>query len=223
MRCVLLIFLVISLHSCENKKISPLNSNIVNGSDSIAHLEEDNNSHDERFIWQKPEVVLNKLGDVSGKVIADIGAGTGYFTFRLIRKAEKVIAVDIDPGMLELINSLSENLDPELKKKLETRLALPDNSKLTTAEVDVIIVVNTIGYISNRRVYLKNLRQSLKPGGKIMIADFKIKTISETIAPAPAYRVSILDLENDLISSGYTILNTDDTSLEYQYIVTASL
>ncbi len=53
-----------------------------------------------RAEWQKPEWVIEQLGDLTGKTVADIGAGTGYFAFRIARKAKKVIAIDIDERFL---------------------------------------------------------------------------------------------------------------------------
>src|SRR5690606_26217477 len=58
-----------------------------------------------RTVWQKPASVISKLGDLSDKVVADIGAGTGYFSFRLAFHAHKVIAVDIDTNALQTISA----------------------------------------------------------------------------------------------------------------------
>lgn len=217
------LLLILLVYSCQNQEIKPVNTDISGNGDSTTTNDLQDDDPDERFTWQKPSVVIEKLGDVTGKSVADIGSGTGYFTFRLLRKADKVIAIDIDPEMLSLVDTLAENLDGEQRRKLETRLATVDNPQLQKEEVDVIIIVNTIGYIPNRKRYLANLRNSLKPGGLLMITDFKIKMIPGNIAPPRNYRVSILDLENELEATGYTILQTDDTSLDYQYIVTARL
>lgn len=62
----------------------------------------------DRVIWQKPEMVMELLGDMKDKVVADIGAGTGFFTFRLLQQAKKVIAVDIDKGPLERMRMFSK-------------------------------------------------------------------------------------------------------------------
>lgn len=174
-----------------------------------------------RFAWQKPELVIQKLGDIQGKIIADIGAGTGYFTFRLIRKAEKVIAVDIDPNMIELIEIFRENLDTLQQARIETRLASPASPNLGEEEIDIAIIINTIGYIEDRKTYLQNLRKSLKTNGEIMIVDFKMKRIPDNIAPAARYRVNILELENLLDEIGFQLIVTDDRSLDYQFILKA--
>lgn len=73
-------------------------------------------------MWQKPDLVLNTLGNLENKVVADIGAGTGYFSFRLAMRAKKVIAIDIDKDVLDTIGQytarLPEPLDSGLKRDL---------------------------------------------------------------------------------------------------------
>ena len=129
-----------------------------------------------RVIWQKPEVVINLLGDISGKTIADIGAGTGFFALRLAPKAEKVIAIDIDSRFVDHIDSVKIlELPEQSQDKLETRLALPNDPKLAEAEADVIIIVNTFIYIKDKPAYLQTLRTAIAEGGQLLIIDFKKK------------------------------------------------
>jgi predicted RNA methylase len=52
-------------------------------------------------IWQKPDLVIQQLGDVNGKTVADLGAGTGYFSRRIAYKGARVIAIDIDPQAIQ--------------------------------------------------------------------------------------------------------------------------
>ena len=174
-----------------------------------------------RFAWQKPSIVIDKLGDLSGKTVADIGAGTGYFTFRFAQNAEKVIAIDIDPDMLEMIEVFRENLDSTIQQRIETRLSTSDDSKLWPEEADVAVIINTIGYIGNRVTYLRELRRRIKSDGLLLIVDFKLKRIPEEFAPPPESRVNIIELEEILMASGYEMVETDDTSLDYQYIILA--
>lgn len=174
-----------------------------------------------RVAWQKPELVIKMLGDLSNKTVADIGAGTGYFAFRLSFRAEKVIAIDIDPTMIQLMEAFKLNLDEEVQERFETRLTTEDNPGLTSNEVDVVIIINTIGYIENQKEYLASLHQGLKKDGRIMIVDFKMKRLPIS-APDEEYRVPINEMENMLMDVGYEIVNTDDTSLDYQYVIIAN-
>ncbi len=175
-----------------------------------------------RSSWQKPDFVVNKLGDINGKVIADIGAGTGYFVLRLAYKNAKVLAIDIDPAMINFIDYLQESLPAEVQANITTRLAKANNPMLKDDEVDKAIIINTISYIDQLEKYLTVLKKGIKPLGSIMILDYKNKIID---IPAPPLddRVSIGKLQMYLANAGYKNIIVDDTSLEYQYIVTAEV
>ena len=85
----------------------------------------------DRVIWQKPEMVIKLLGNLESKVVADLGAGSGYFSFRLVDRAKKVIAIDVDPHMISWMDSIAvEKLSDYQRQKFETRLADYDNSRL---------------------------------------------------------------------------------------------
>jgi len=176
-----------------------------------------------RGTWQKPDKVLEMLGDLKEKTIADIGAGIGYFSIKLLVKAEKVIAIDIDPEMIQILNGI-KGLNNKFEDRLDVRLATPTDPQLKPKEVDIILIVNTISYIQPRVEYLKNLKDKLKEGGSIVIVDFKTKKFPDYIKEAPEYadRVYLHVVEEQLEEAGYKISNSDDTSLEFQYMVVAS-
>lgn len=173
-----------------------------------------------RIVWQKPEEVVQILGDISNKIIADIGAGSGYFTFRFALKAKKVIAIDIDPAMIKIVETFKQQLPKDIQNKIETRLAQKNDPKIANEEVDIITIINTIGYIDNRVSYLKKIKEGLKEGGEIFILDFKAKKVSIN-APEMKFRVSLSTLESELEQAGYEVFASDDTTLAYQYILRA--
>jgi SAM-dependent methyltransferase len=175
-----------------------------------------------RGIWQKPDLIVELLGDLEGKTVADIGAGSGFFTLRILPHADKVIAIDIDPAFISILDSLKKESLPESQQwRMETRLADPDKAPLNQNEVDVILIVNTIMYIPNRINYLTQLKSNLKPGGKIVILDFK-KKISP-VGPPKEIRLPLHTLEDELYEAGFDYIHTNDTYLDYQYIVIAGI
>jgi SAM-dependent methyltransferase len=174
----------------------------------------------DRATWQKPETVVAMLGDLDGKIIADIGAGTGYFTFRFAMNAAKVIAIDIVPGYLAILDNLKLKLPQEIYNKIETRLGKTNDPMLDTEEVDLVIMINTFNEISDKLEYLQTVKKGIKQGGKIFFVDFKIKNLPID-APDINKRISIYELENMLSRAGFTNIITDDTTLDYQFVVTA--
>ena len=174
-----------------------------------------------RVVWQKPEVVIGKMGDLSTKTVADIGAGSGFFSRRLAQQAKKVIAVELDPRFIHFMDSIKlVELKPEYQKRFETRLASPTDSKLKPGEADIVLIVNTFIYVQDRVAYLKHLYDRLPKGGKIIIVDFKRKRMPIQYPP-PSIRLELYEVENELDVAGFSNFESDDCSLDYQYIVMA--
>ncbi len=178
---------------------------------------------DVRKAWQKPDLVISALGNIEDKTIADLGAGIGYFSFKLLSLCQKVIAIDIDSEAIEVLKGFKSTMNSNQQEKLDIRLATPDDPKLKKEEVDIVFIVNTVGFIGNRRAYLTNLKPSIRPGGEIVIVDFKSKRLP-TFVEGPDFqdRVYMHILEEDLEETGFDNISVDDTTLEFQYIITAT-
>jgi len=172
-------------------------------------------------IWHNPKTLTQRLGDLSDKTVANIGAGPyGYFSIEIADEAKKVIAIDIDPKAIHFIDSIRQQLLPlAIQDNLETRLVEPDNPKLRFEEVDVVTIRETYAYLPNRINYLKTLRRGIKDGGKLLIVDFKMRKLPE--GPPQSEKVPLFQVERDLEKAGYRIALVDDLSLAYQYIVVA--
>jgi SAM-dependent methyltransferase len=179
-----------------------------------------------RASWQQPTFIVGKLGELEGKTIADIGSGTGYFTFQLAHKKASVIAIDIDKEMLAFIDkkmlAFIDTYKSDISPDIETRLAEPNNPMLRLEEVDKALIVNTIGYIENLAAYLKTLKLGIAKGGLLVISDYKAPTLN---VPSPSVEkiVSVVKLQQDLSDAGYVNISVDDTTLQYQYVVTAEV
>ena len=194
----------------------------TNGSSAEDHLAANT---DIRDIWQRPELVLKQLGELDGKVVADIGAGPyGYFSLRIAQEtnAKKVIAIDIDQEALNIIADARKAFLPEnAQDRLETRLVTASDPKLKPGEADIVLIVNTTIYIENRLQYLKNLRKGIRKGGKLIIIDYKKK--STPIGPPVNLRIALGEMEGELAEAGYTLLPSDDKLLDFQYIIKATV
>ncbi len=177
-----------------------------------------------RWIWQKPNVIIDKLQPLEGKVLADIGAGPyGYFAFRIVHQTEvaKVIAIDISPEATKFMDDTKKLLSNDIQERIETRLVKSNDPQLRKEEADVILIVNTVAYIENRIEYLKRLNTGMATGGKLVIVDFKKR--NTPVGPPLRERVSLGQIEGELEAAGYKRVSVDDRALEYQYIVTADM
>lgn len=196
------------------------------GNDIQASPEQHTSNFDDnteiRDIWQNYRVVINKLGDLTDKVVADIGAGPyGYFTLRIANNADvkKIIAIDIDKESIKFIEDAKIFLKKDVREKIETRLVEPHDPNLKEGEADVVLIVNTYIYFEDPVTYLKNVKRGIAKDGKLVIIDFKKR--NTPVGPPVNYRTAIGKVEQDLIQAGYANIESDDQTLEYQYIVIA--
>ncbi len=172
--------------------------------------------------WQKPGLILDKMGNIQGQKIADIGAYYGYFTLILAHKGANVVAVDIDADMLSFIReTASKQSNPAFKENIDYRLVKPENPSLRPEEVDQVLLVNMLGYLSNHQEYFLKLKNGLKPGGQFNIVDFKMKRLPSNVDIPKNERMYADKVEDILYELGFTDIVVDDTSLDYQYIITA--
>jgi len=115
--------------------------------------------------------VMDILGISSGKSVADIGAGSGWFTVRAARRVGKdgvVYAVDINP---ESVRYIDERAQKERLHNVKTILGKPDNSLLPASAVDAVLMLKTYHEVAEPVALLRNLRASLRPGAKVGIID----------------------------------------------------
>ena len=177
-------------------------------------------SDKDRTSWQNPALVIDKLGPIGNKTVADIGAGMGYFTFLMAERGAKVLAIDIEPDYITYIQQLQEESQMYTRKMIETRLSKPGDPLLQPDEADAVLIVNTYTFLPDRIQYLKRIDTGLKANGRLCIVDYKSGGVPVISEDTPVIPVS--SVEEDLRQAGYRILETDTTSLEYQYIITAT-
>ncbi len=125
----------------------------------------------ERDAWQRPQEVMDALGINAGSVVADVGSGSGYFTFHLaarVTSTGRVYAVDIEEGELK---SLRRRAEREHLTQIETILGQSDDPKLPPDSLDAILVINAYHEMREYDAMLGGLHRALKPGGRLAIID----------------------------------------------------
>ena len=128
-----------------------------------------------RIEWQMPDKVVDYLLIKQGDVIADIGAGTGYFSVIFAQRVGKnglVYAVDIDKSML---NYLERRAKKEGLVNVKSILTTPNDPLLPKSSCNVIFICDTYLFFENRELYLVHLRDSLKTEGRLAIISFNMK------------------------------------------------
>jgi ubiquinone/menaquinone biosynthesis C-methylase UbiE len=168
----------------------------------------------DRARWQQPERVVAALRLRRGMVVADVGAGTGYFSRRFaaaIGPKGRVIALDIEAGMLEELRRRA--LDA---RNLETRTVAPDDPKLAPHSVDLIFVCNTGHHLPDRVRYYGKLRRALRPAGRLVLIDFYRRELP--IGPPVAEKVSRAQTLSEAQAAGFR-LRASPAFLPYQYFL----
>jgi ubiquinone/menaquinone biosynthesis C-methylase UbiE len=182
--------------------------------DSKAYIAMLNNP--ERDAHQKPREVIAALKLKHGEVIADVGAGSGYFTFSLaqgVGKSGRVYAVDVDPDM---ILHLNRRIRESQTKNVVTFLCAPDDPLLSDGSIDRFFICDTWHHIEGHAHYLGLLKKVLKPGGQIVIIDYK--KAKTPVGPPMDIRIDRNDLVREMETNGFR-LETEHTFLPYQYFL----
>lgn len=175
-----------------------------------------------RAEWQQPEAVIAALGLEPGQRVADVGAGSGYFTFRLaeaVGPEGRVYAVDVDEDMLAL---LRERVAEEGASQVEVVSGGYDDARIPAPGVDVILTVNTYHHIEAREAYFARLAQSLKPGGRLAVIDFDEPAgfIHRTFLSS--HRMDPEVIETELAAAGYRLLERHEFLPQQSFMVFAA-
>lgn len=155
--------------------------------------------------WQMPARVIDALQLQSGLLVADIGAGTGYFTVRLAKSpaAPRVYAVDIEPSMVEYVKKRAVR---EGLKNVVAVQAGDDRSNLPEP-VDLVLVVDTYHHIPNRVAYFTALKARMKPGARLAIVDFRKDSPS---GPPVEFRFTPDQISAELGNAGFALQTSHD-------------
>ena len=166
-----------------------------------------------RDAWQKPHEVIETLALKPDAVVADIGAGTGYFTVRLARMLPKakVYAADIEADM---VKHLGERARREKLANVRVVQSSLDDARLPEP-VDLALLVDVYHHLDDRRAYFSKLKSRLKPGGRIAIIDF---TLDSEVGPPPRARVAPERVKAELAAAGYRLAE-EHSFLDNQYFL----
>ena len=168
----------------------------------------------DRNEWQKPDEVIRFLGDLKNKTIIDIGAGTGYFEFKMNEPSAKIIAADVDERFIKYID---ERIVSEKKTNISSRKAEYEKPPVTEQEADIVFMVDVYHHIENRKDYFSMVKKGLKPNGEMVIVDFKKGDFEH--GPPNDMKIEPQIVINEMKLAGFNLVTQDTTTLKYQYLL----
>jgi SAM-dependent methyltransferase len=170
----------------------------------------------EREEEEAPDVALNVLKIARGASVADIGAGSGYITLRLAARVGptgRVFANDVQPQMLQILGR-------RLADKHITNVTLVqgtfDDPKLEPASIDLALMVDVYHELSQPQAILRHLRASLKPGGRLVLLEYRKE--DPTVPIKPEHKMSVAEAKLEVESEGFTLTKVDE-ALPRQHIL----
>ena len=170
----------------------------------------------EREDEEAPDVALNVLKIPKGASVADIGAGSGYITVRLAARVGptgRVYANDVQPQML---NILARRLEMSKIANVTLIEGTIDDPKLPPASVDLALMVDVYHELSQPQAVLRHLRESLKPGGRLVLLEYRKE--DPTVPIKPEHKMSVAEAKMEVEAEGFTLSKVDE-ALPRQHIL----
>jgi SAM-dependent methyltransferase len=171
---------------------------------------------EEREDEEAPTRALDIIKVTPGSTVADIGAGSGYFTERLsklVGPAGKVYANDIQQGMLDL---LQRRIDRQRLTNITLVLGEPADPKLPPSSIDMALMVDVYHELGDPQTMLANIRKALKPDGRLVLLEYKGEDPSVPILPL--HKMTVAQAKLELEHEGYKLARVD-SSLPRQHVL----
>jgi ubiquinone/menaquinone biosynthesis C-methylase UbiE len=170
----------------------------------------------ERQQEEDPARALRILAVQPGQVVADVGAGSGYYSVRLsqlVGPRGKVYANDLQPGMLQILRS---RLERERIANVETVLGTVDDPKLPGGALDMILMVDVYHEFSEPQAMLRRMRDALKPTGRLVLLEYRAE--DPRVPIRPEHKMSVAQAKLEVEAEGFS-LSTVNEELPWQHIL----
>jgi ubiquinone/menaquinone biosynthesis C-methylase UbiE len=170
----------------------------------------------EREAEEQPTRALQIMQIARGMTVADIGAGSGYFTERLARlvgPSGRVFATDIQQGMMDL---LKRRLSNQRIENVTLILSEPSNPQLPAGTIDLALMVDVYHELDDPQTVLGHIRKALKPEGRLVLVEYKGE--DPTIPILPSHKMTVAQAKMEVEAEGF-VLTTANSSLPRQHVL----
>lgn len=172
----------------------------------------------DRLTWNNPAEVVAACRVTPGARIAEIGCGTGWFTFELekaVRPRGIVYALDMQPAMLQILRAKRENWE-----RILTLPCSENEFELDTGEVDIVFHANTLHECSDPELHLQEVKRVLKPAGRLILVEWKWADEESQPGPPNLQRLDIHTVQEIVKKAGFEIKEIYDVG-PYHYALQA--
>ena len=160
----------------------------------------------ERELEELPETAIDKMGIKPGMVVADVGAGVGYFTVRLAKRVEpsgKIYAVDVQPEMLTILKDRARKAN---LLNIQAILGSESDPHLPPGSCDLILMVDVYHELSQPQKMLRKMKQALKPDGRLVLLEYRKE--DPHIPIRPDHKMSVAEAKAEVEAEGYKLERT---------------
>ncbi len=170
----------------------------------------------EREQEEAPSKAIEALELKPGMVVADVGAGSGYYTSRISKRlgpSGRVYATDIQPGMIELLN---RRITSEGLTNVTTILGTMEDPKLPPRSIDLAIMVDVYHELQQPQLFLQRLKETFKPGGRLVLLEFRKEDPNVPILEV--HKMSVAEAKAELEAEGFALERVINV-LPWQHII----
>lgn len=170
----------------------------------------------EREREEAPSKAIAALRLEKGAVVADIGAGSGYYTVLLAKAVGatgRVVATDLQPGMLDLLRA---RIARERLANVELVQGRADDPVLPEKTFDLLLMVDVYHELAAPQAFVRKLKTALKPGGRLVLIEFRREDARVPIREE--HKMSVSQVRDELGADGFTIAEVIDV-LPWQHII----
>jgi SAM-dependent methyltransferase len=169
----------------------------------------------DRAVWQKPDEVVTALRLAGTETVADLGAGSGYFSFRLARAVPRgrVLALDVEP---EMVRHVHHKVMTESIANVSAVLAKTDDPGVSPA-VDLVFICDVLHHVQDRPAWLRRLVAEMRPGARVALIEFREGPLPQ--GPPESVKIPKAELVRLMAAAGLRLDGEKTGLLPYQHFL----